>query len=178
MDIRYSGRETKIIEGCLQNDRKAQKLLYDRYKDAMYTVAYRLLRNEDEACDAVQEGFIDVFRSLNQFKNQSTPGAWIKTIVLRKCFRRISKQRDYEDLENVPLATDENHRMELTGEVLDMAIARLSPGFRQVFILVEVEGYAHKEVAKMLNISEGTSKSQLSRAKALLQKMLKEYKLN
>jgi RNA polymerase sigma factor (sigma-70 family) len=178
MDPGFTDKQNKLIEGCLQNDRIVQKLLYNQYKDAMYTLAYRLLRDEDEACDAVQEGFIDVFRNLSQYRNESTLGAWIKTIVLRKCLKRRNKKIEFENLDNVYIAVEETDRMELTGEILDQAIAKLSPGFRQIFILIEVEGYGHKEVAEMLNISEGTSKSQLSRAKVHLQEMLKEYKVN
>jgi RNA polymerase sigma factor (sigma-70 family) len=174
MDFRPSLTEVELVAGCLRNDRKCQKALFDRYKDAMYTVAFRILRDKDMACDALQEGFIGVFASLKNFQGRSTLGAWIKTIMVRSALRLIDKKFEnveYEsNLENETIEWDAN----LTGEVLDQAICELHPGYRSVFVLVEVEGYSHKEVAQMLNISEGTSKSQLSRAKKVLQEKLRE----
>ena len=165
--------ERKILKGCLVNDQKSQKMLFDRYKDAMYTIAFRILRDEELACDALQEGFIRVFGSLKNFEGRSTLGAWIKTIMVRSTLRLVDKRFDTIDYEkeyaNELIEWDEN----LTGELLDKAIASLSAGYRSVFILIEVEGYTHKEVGEMLGISVGTSKSQLSRAKKLLQQKLK-----
>ena len=172
MSFKIGIKEKKLLEECLGNDRFAQKRLYDLYKDAMYTLAFRILRDEDLACDALQEGFIDVFMNLEKFEGKSTLGAWIKTIILRKCLRIANKEKRMErmdeNLDDDIYEWDDN----LTGEDLDKAINSLSPGYRKVFILAEVEGYSHKEIAKMLNISEVTSKSQLSRAKQHLQKML------
>lgn len=109
-----------------------------------------------------------VFTKLEKFRFESTLGAWIKTIIVRTSTRILDKEiRKPEPEENIVdevITWDDS----LTGEVLDMAIANLSPGYRAVFLLIEVEGYSHKEVAKMLNISIGTSKSQLSRAKVFL----------
>lgn len=174
MDFRAPLTEVEIVEGCLKNDRKSQIALFERYKDAMYTIAYRILRDEDLACDAIQEGFIRVYGSLKNYEGKSTLGAWIKTIMVRSTLRLIEKRFetiDYETgLKNETIEWDEN----LTGELLDKAIAELHPGYRSVFVLIEVEGYLHKEVAEMLGISEGTSKSQLSRAKRILQEKLRE----
>ncbi len=176
MKFQINKTESDLIEKCLGNDRLAQKRLYDKYKDAMYTLAYRMLRDEDLACDALQDAFIEVFNNLIKFEARSTLGAWIKTIVVRKCFRRAQKEKRFEPIderydEEVYLWDDE-----LTGNDLDKAINELSQGYRSVFVLVEIEGYSHKEVAKMLEISEGTSKSQLSRAKKLLQEKLQHLK--
>ena len=165
--------EQEIVTGCLKNDRTSQKKLFDRYKDSMYTLIFRIVRDEDKSCDALQEGFIQVFAGLNRFRWESTLGAWIKTIMVRSALREVKEKMYFEDygLEagNKTIEWDEN----LTGEMLDRAIAALSPGYRSVFILVEVEGYTHKEVADIMNISVGTSKSQLSRAKQVLQERLK-----
>jgi RNA polymerase sigma-70 factor (ECF subfamily) len=173
MDFRHSLLEKEIVAGCINNDRRSQKELFDRYKDAMYTVAFRILRDEDMASDALQEGFIRVFGSLKNFEGRSTLGAWIKTIMVRSTLRLLDQRFEttgYEDeFADATIEWDEN----LTGEILDLAITELSPGYRSVFLLIEVEGYSHKEVAEMLGISEGTSKSQLSRAKKLLQDKLR-----
>lgn len=166
--------EQELVEGCLNNDRLFQKMLFDKYKNGMYTVVYRILRNEALSCDALQEGFILVFQNLKSYRFESTLGGWIKTIMVRSALKIVRKEIPLNELDNsalnIPITWDEN----LTGEVLDKAIAKLSPGYRTVFLLIEVEGYSHKEVAEMLNISDGTSKSQLSRAKSLLQNYLKE----
>jgi len=164
--------EQEIVKGCLRNDRYSQKKLFDRYKDAMYTLIFRIVRDEAKSCDALQEGFIQVFSGLDSFRWKSTLGAWIKTIMIRRALRVVENKIQFEEYSkaaNEIVEWDEN----LTGEMLDKAIAFLSPGYRSVFILVEVEGYSHKEVAAMLNISEGTSKSQLSRAKKILQEQLR-----
>ena len=163
-----------IVEGCLNNDRHAQKRLFDMYKDAMYTVVYRILRNETLAVDALQEGFIHVFSGIRNFRFEATLGSWIKTIMVRSALKILRNEPLFDTNEpeanQVAIEWDTN----LTGEMLDKAIACLSKGYRTVFLLIEVEGYSHVEVAEMLGISPGTSKSQLSRAKVILQQTLKE----
>ncbi|MCF8370460.1 MAG: RNA polymerase sigma factor [Bacteroidales bacterium] len=164
--------ELLLVEACLRSDRKAQKALYEKYKDAMYTLAYRVLGNFDDACDALQEGFIQVFRSLENFEGRSSLGAWIRTIVVRAAYKKLKPEIAFEEIElseNSGLyCWDDN----LTSEELERAILNLSPGYRLVFTLVEVEGYKHNEVAEMLGISPGTSKSQLFYAKKKLQEEL------
>ena len=167
--------EIELVDGCLKGDRVSQRALYDRYKDAMYTILFRMVDTEEEAADCLQDAFIEVFKSLKNFQAKSSLGAWIKTIVVRN---GIHKQRHriifdeltskHEDQQLEPW--DEN----LNGTYLEKGIMSLSPGYRSVFLLVEVEGYTHKETAAMLSISEGTSKSQLARAKKILQGKLKE----
>lgn len=156
-------------------DRGAQRELFLKYKDAMYTVLCRMLNNEDEATDALQETFISVFNGLSSFKFQSTLGAWIKTIAVRTGVAHLRKRSKLE-LVSVEDVTQESITWpeEMNGESLEKAISQLSDGYRSVFLLIEVEGYSHKEVAGMLGISEGTSKSQLYHAKKNLKRMLKE----
>lgn len=174
MVFKNSFSEKEIVEECLKNNRTYQKILYEKYKNGMYTVVYRILRNEDLSCDALQEGFIQVFLNLKSYGFKASLGSWIKTIMIRSALKVLRKEMQFEELGNkemnIPITWDEN----LTGETLDRAISKLSPGYRFVFLMIEVEGYSHKEVAEMLNISVGTSKSQLSRAKTALQSHLKE----
>jgi len=167
--------ELELVTGCLRGERLSQRALYDRYKDAMYTILYRMLDTEEDAADSLQDAFIEIFKSLKNFKKRSSLGAWIKTIVIRKgihkqkhriVFDELTSKHEYQQLES----WDEN----LNGEYLEKGIMSLSPGYRSVFLLIEVEGYSHKEAAEMLNISVGTSKSQLARGKKILQKKLKE----
>jgi RNA polymerase sigma-70 factor (ECF subfamily) len=168
--------ELELLRGCLRRERAAQHALYHKYKDAMYTLLYRMLDDEDDAADALQEAFIEVFKSLPGYLGKSSLGAWIKTIVIRCGLARQRKTMGHQPLDDLgddaPLAPwDEN----LTGEYLDRAIRQLPEGYRNVFLLVEVEGFSHREVSETLRIAEGTSKSQLHQAKRLLQRLLREF---
>jgi RNA polymerase sigma-70 factor (ECF subfamily) len=172
----FKERETEIelVEGCIRNDRKAQKKLYYKYCNAMYTIALRILKNEDDADDALQEAFIQVFKDINTFRRESTIGAWIKTIVIRSALRKLKKNVFIEEINDNTLNIPDQQSCALTGEYIEKTILSLPPGYRTVFLLIEVEGYSHKEVAEMLKISEGTSKSQLFYAKRHLRALLKE----
>lgn len=165
--------EQLLVEKCLKQDRLAQKRLYEKYKDAMYTLCYRITNDFELANDALQEGFIGVFKGLHHFRGTSTLGAWIKTIVVRTAIRKAKKQPFMESIDQAQLPEMIDWGTSLDAEYLEKAIQSLPPGYRSVFVLIEVEGYAHKEVAEMLGISVGTSKSQLFYAKRLLQKKLK-----
>jgi len=168
------GNETELVAACRQNERKAQKELYYRYCNAMYTTVYRILNDADEANDALQEAFLQVFRDLGKFRGESTLGAWIKTIVVRTAVRRIKKEDWQVGLDDAAgLSCEASHLV--NGEYLEKVILSLPAGYRTVFLLTEVEGYTHQEVAGMLGISEGTSKSQLFHARRLLQRTLEKY---
>jgi len=165
--------EADLVKGCIENNRAIQRILYNKYKDAMYTICFRMLGNYDDACDALQEGFIDVYNSIKNFRAESTLGAWIKTIIVRKCLKKLKKQIYFDDIDEAEKKEAISWDDELTGEILEKAILSLSPGYRNIFLMIEVEGYTHKETANILNISEGTSKSQLFHAKKLLQQKLR-----
>jgi RNA polymerase sigma-70 factor (ECF subfamily) len=162
-----------LIVRCRKGDRAAQKQLFDTYKKAMFTKAYRIVNDPDHAHDVLQEAFLEVFKDIGQFRGSSTIGAWIKTIVIRKALYKQKIELRYESISEA--AHDEPVEWEdtLTGEQLHKAIQALPDGYRAVFTLIEIEGYSHQEVSTLLAISEGTSKSQLYHAKKLLQKMLK-----
>lgn len=168
-----SADEAHLVAACRAHDRQAQHQLYLRYKTAMFSAALRILGSRDLAQDALQEGFIDVFQSLASFRQQSTLGTWVKTIVVRRALRTLRREQrmDVYDPDHHPEPLVAWHDG-LTGEALDKAIGELPAGYRAVFCLVEVEGYAHREVAELLGISEGTSKSQLFQAKRVLQRKL------
>lgn len=165
--------EQRLVTLCLDQDRLAQKALYDRYKDAMYTLCIRVLSKDELAQDALQEAFVAIFSSLDRFRGESTLGAWIKTIVVRTAYRKLKKEKNNtEELEPDREGELIDWGDYLEAEYLEKAIASLPAGYRSVFVLIEVEGYAHKEVADMLGISVGTSKSQLYHAKRYLQRIL------
>ncbi|MFD2522370.1 RNA polymerase sigma factor [Emticicia soli] len=165
--------EAELIKACLENNRFAQRTLYDRYKRAMYTLAYRLTSDFDEANDVLQDAFLDVFRKLENYRGEATLGAWIRAIVVRKAYRKLEKPKMWQLIEEIPEETSVDWGDAINAEYLEKAIQALPEGFRTVFILIEVEGYTHKEVAEILSISEGTSKSQLFYAKKRLREMLK-----
>jgi RNA polymerase sigma-70 factor (ECF subfamily) len=163
--------ENELIDACIQNNRFAQRTLYDRYKRAMYTLAYRLTGDFDEANDVLQDAFLDVFKNLGSFRKDASLGAWIKTIVARKAYKQFRKVSFIDYSEN--LIETETWDETLNSEYLEKAILSLPEGFRTVFVMIEIEGFTHKEVAELLSISEGTSKSQLFHAKKRLRKILK-----
>lgn len=174
MPYTISMTEAELIQACLKNNRLAQKKLYERYNQAMYTLAYRITGDFDTANDVLQEAFLKVFQSLSKFRRESTLGAWIKTIVVRTALSKLRKKVFMEPLENhhSDNMIDWGHHMDI--EYLEKAILQLPEGYRAVFTLIEIEGYSHKEVAKLLGISVGTSKSQLFFAKKRLRTTIKE----
>lgn len=166
--------EKVLVEKCRQNDRGAQRELFNRYKNAMYTLAFRMLNNEDEAHDALQDAFISVFGNIRRFRGESSLGAWIKTIQIRAALSIIRKRMQFETLNEQWEDKRQSLNGWIDGEMLDQSIRSLPAGCRSVFVLVEIEGYSHRETAALLNVSEGTSKSQLSYAKKLLRGKLNE----
>lgn len=165
--------ERQLIEACKLNDRNAQRLLYERYKNAMFTLAYRVTGNFETAAEVLQDAFLQVFRHLDDFQQRSTVGAWIKTIVVRTAISSTRRKKiDFDPIEAVkePSTLDWGTNFDI--EYLEKAIQSLPEGYRTVFILAEVEGFSHLEIADMLQISEGTSKSQLFHAKKRLRAYL------
>jgi RNA polymerase sigma-70 factor (ECF subfamily) len=165
--------EAELVRACLAGERQAQRRLYERYCDAMYTLCCRILGDRELAGDALQEAFVAVFRGLAAFRQHSTLGAWIRTIVVRTAYRHLRRQLPSEPLEAARHAEAPDWGSgSLDLALLEEAILSLPAGYRSVFVLIEIEGYAHKEVAEMLGVSVGTSKSQLYHAKKHLQAKL------
>ena len=137
----------------------------------MLNLSIRMMKSQDEAEDAVQEAFIDAFKNMAKFKGKSTFGAWLKRIVINKCVyhMNVKKRLKWDQLNGMDVeAPPPDAQLELSPEVLNKAIAELPAGSRVVFTMKSIEGYQHAEIAKMLNISLSTSKSQYVRAKELL----------
>jgi RNA polymerase sigma factor (sigma-70 family) len=175
----YSDKE--LIEHCLENDPKAQELLYKRYSRRMYGVCLRFARNTLEADDILQEGFIKVFSFLKDFRNDGSLEGWIRRTIVNTAINYYnSKQNEWKEttIEKAELyqsmAEDTLDKIS-TNDLLNL-IHQLPEGYRLVFNLYIIEGYNHQEIAEMLNISESTSKSQLSRARMALQQRLTQRK--
>lgn len=167
--------DRELATACIRKNRTAQQQLFERYKDALYTLLCRMLADDDEATDALQETFIKAFKGIASYQAKSSLWTWLRTIAVRTALNRQKRKKYHMPIEEADLGDysirwDDN----LTGEYLEKAINRLAAGYRNVFVLIEIEGYTHKEVGKMLGISTGTSKSQLYHAKRQLQKQLKE----
>jgi RNA polymerase sigma factor (sigma-70 family) len=166
--------ERDLVKGCTRNDRIAQRELYNKYCNAMFSTAYRILNDYENAQDALQDAFIQVFRDIRQFRGSSTLGAWIKTIVVRTALHTLQKEKrlGWALIENSPEEVVIQIPDFMSSEYLEKAILSLPDGCRTIFLLLEVEGYTHAEAAKMLNINIGTSKSQLFHARFLLKQRL------
>lgn len=156
-----------------------QEMLYNRYAPVMYGVSLRYTDSTAEAQDILQEGFIKVFRHLGKFRQEGSFEGWIRRIMVNTAIEHFRKKKP-----SAPVSEKEAYNIEETdASALDQLaekdiielIARLPPGYRTVFNLFVIEGFNHKEIAAMLQITEGTSKSQLARAKAALQKMVAVY---
>lgn len=167
----------KIIKGCQQNKMKYQKMLYDKFADLMFGICLRYAKTKEEAEDIFQEGFIKVFKHIGNYSFTGSFEGWIRKIFLNTAisnFRTNSKNyfhAEYESTENhLPPVTYEE--LKYTEEELLSVINELPEGYRLVFNLYAVEGFKHKEIAKMLGIGENASKTQLFRARQLLQARL------
>lgn len=169
--------DDELIQGCIKGDRDAQKLLYDKYAKQMYTVCLRYTKEQQEAEDVLQEAFIKVFNKIKDFRGESKLVYWIKRVIVNTA---LNAQRS--KLYLYPMV-DVNELHESPGSVLPVSdytmnelltmINDLPSGCKVIFNLYAIEGYKHHEIAKMLEISEGTSKSQYARAKHLLKEKMK-----
>ena len=167
-----------IVEACKRGDRKAQFELYKLYSRAMYNICVRMLGSAENAEDALQNSFVDVFTKLDTFRFESTIGAWIKRITINNCINALKKRRlefsELTDNAQMPMEADPSVSDGfLNVPAIQKAIQHLPDGYRTVFNLYALEGYDHEEIGQILSITEATSKSQYSRAKARLREVLK-----
>lgn len=164
--------EEKLIKGCQKGKREYQQALYDKYCDGMYLVALRYSKMQQEAEDIIQEAFIKVFKNIKNFRKDSSLAYWIKRIVVNTALNHqrsklyLYPMVDVNDLDN--WSEKESVISSLGYDELLGLIQELPTGCQVIFNLFAIEGYKHHEIAKKLQISEGTSKSQYSRAKTLL----------
>ena len=167
----------KIIKGCQQNKIKYQKMLYDRFADLMFGICLRYTKTKEEAEDVFQDGFIKVFKHIKKYSFTGSFEGWIRKIFLNTAisnFRQNAKNYFHVEFEtteiNLPYKTYQE--IQYTEAELIAIINELPEGYRIVFNLHAIEGFKHKEIAEMLGIDENTSKTQLFRARRLLQERL------
>lgn len=174
MDASQTHRD--LIERCREGRRDAQFELYRLYSRAMYNTALRMVRNPHDAEDILQSVFVEVFTKLDSFRYESSIGAWIKRITVNKCINFMKSRRmelteltaNHDKMEQ----PEREPEMPFTVEKINKAIENLPDGYRVVFSLYAIEGYDHEEIGQILGVTEATSKSQYSRAKAKLREML------
>lgn len=171
----------KIISGCLAGDRRDQELLYRRHAAKLYAVCLQYSGNDDEARDILQEGFIKIFENLAHYKHEGSFEGWMRRITVNTALEKFRSRHNLyrvDDIDQITESDAEPYNDDYSGlEANDLLgiIRELPPKYRVVFNLYAIEGYSHKEISKMVNISEGTSKSNLSRARVILQRRVGSY---
>lgn len=174
--------DEQIIRGCCKKDKKAQKMLYNKYASTMLGICMRYAQNRSEAEDILQEGFVKIFLNINQYLGKGSFEGWMRQIMVNTAltnYRNNLKHYYHNDVTEIAesrIDDDVSYDGEFTQEELLKIINDLPEGYRVVFNLYAVEGYKHKEIAEMLSIDESTSKSQFSRGKKLIQQKLEELK--
>lgn len=171
----------KIIKGCLDGNRREQELLYRRHAAKLYAVCLQYSGNDEEARDILQEGFIKIFENLVHYKHEGSFEGWMRRITVNTALEKFRSRHNLyrvDDIDQIPEPDAEPDNQDYAGlEANDLLgiIRELPPKYRMVFNLYAIEGYSHKEISKMANISEGTSKSNLSRARVILQRRVGSY---
>ncbi|RIJ41665.1 RNA polymerase sigma factor [Pontibacter oryzae] len=171
--------EAELIAGCQQADAKAQKLLYERFAAQMYGVCLRYLKNEMDAEEALLNGFMKIYQYINRFEAKGSFEGWVRRIMVNEALAFLRKKEPlYMGIEenHIQVAGNTSADQDLAEGELMALLHTLPAGYRAVFNLYAIEGYSHKEIADMLGITEGTSKSQLSKARGMLQRRLEGHK--
>lgn len=170
--------DEEIIKGCIANDMNAQKHLYERFARKMMGICLRYAENTEEAQDLVQDGFIKVFQKINSFKGDGSLEGWTRKVMVNTALDSLRKKK--KEKQRIEIDNEDDSWTGIEDGIIDAISAKdllkiiqnLPRGYRTVFNLFAIEGYSHKEIGEMLHITESTSKSQYSRAKVQLQKML------
>jgi RNA polymerase sigma factor (sigma-70 family) len=169
--------DDELVHGCITGDAIAQKALYQRFSRKMMSICMRYAKDRDQAQDMLQDGFVKVFQKMDHYRGDGALGGWIARTMVNTALDHIRRNKMYDHSLDLSEAEHLHHGDEtiLTGMSADelmLLIQALPTGYRTVFNLFVIEGYAHKEIADMLHISENTSKSQFMKARAYLRKLL------
>jgi RNA polymerase sigma-70 factor (ECF subfamily) len=175
--------EEDIIKGCLENDQKSQERFYKKFASKMFGVCLRYAKDQSEAEDILQEGFIKVFFNLSTFRNEGSLEGWVRRTIVNTAINYYKKNLKYSNSSSIEQAriiqnNEEGILDKLSAHELQKLVQELPTGYRLIFNLNVIEGFTHKEIGEMLGISENTSKSQLSRARNALQKRIMELYRN
>ncbi|RYD95521.1 MAG: sigma-70 family RNA polymerase sigma factor [Sphingobacteriales bacterium] len=171
--------EEDLLQGCLRNNASAQKELYLRFSSKMLGVCYRYAHNREDAEDMLQEGFIKVFSQIRSFESRGSLEGWIRRIMVHTCINILKKNKKFNESVDLIHATSLQVREDAIPSIMQakevVECIRLLPiGYRTVLNLFALEGFSHREISDMLDIEESTSRSQYTRAKAMLEDILKK----
>lgn len=170
--------ESELIQRCLNNEVLAQNELYRRFAGKMMGVCLRYAKNRDDAKDILQDGFVRVYINLKSFKGDGSFEGWIKRIMINTAIKHYHKNLKFSNNIDIEAAYDVGFDNNVLGKMavseLMQLVQTLPDGYRTIFNLYIIEGYQHNEIAEMLGISEGTSKSQLARARNFLIKLIQQ----
>ncbi len=171
--------EKELIKACKKGNRQAQELLYRRYSPKLYGVCLRYASDREEAKDFLQEGFIKIYKNLYKYKPTGSFSAWLYRLMINVALENIRRNQKRKNVTSLDILIHDPEIQETIfsnfgAKSIIQMVQKLPKGYRIVFNLYVIEGYSHKEIAEMLDITESTSKSQLSRAKATLRKLLEK----
>jgi RNA polymerase sigma-70 factor (ECF subfamily) len=173
--------EERTIQGCINEEKSAQQYLYETYSPKMYYVCLRYARHASEAQDMLQDGFIKVFDNIGSFKSNGSFEGWIRRIVVNTALnycRKSSFKQEQIGIEDYQDTVVKSKAVSNLGEKELLAlIQKLPDGYRMVFNLYVIEGYSHKEIGEMLNVTESTSRSQLAKSRKWMQNELEKLKI-
>ncbi len=187
MDLSNRRSVGKLIKACVNGERKSQQILYQSFYGKMLGICTRYANDINEAKDILQDGFIKVFIKLNTFENKGSLEGWVRRIVINNAIDHVRKKKDFlvnfDDeetiFENVKNGYYDEFEPEkysdLKAEKIIKLVQKLSPAYRIVFNMFVIENYSHKEISEKLNISVGSSKSNLAKAKLKLKELIKKY---
>jgi RNA polymerase sigma factor (sigma-70 family) len=174
----HTPSESDLIQGCIDGNRQMQEILYRKFSPKMYGVCLRYSGNAEDANDLLQEGFIKIFKSLLKFRGDGSFEGWMRRIFVNTSIEHFRKKIKLYNVTEVQENTIEDVELNVLDSMAEKDIIflvnELAPGYKAVFNMHVIEGYSHKEIADILGITEGTSKSQLARAKGVLKKSLEK----
>lgn len=169
--------EEALLQGCLKNSGSAQKALYDLYSGKMFAVCYRYAHNREDAEDMLQEGFIKVFSQIHRFESRGSLEGWVRRIMIHTCINVLKKNKRFNESVDLIHANALQGREDAVPSIVQAkevveCIRMLPMGYRTVLNLYAIEGFSHREIAGMLDVEESTSRSQYTRARAMLEDIL------
>ncbi len=169
--------EEQMLAGTIKNNAAAQEALYDRYSPRMLAVCYRFAKSREDAEDMLQEGFIKIFTQLHQYRNEGALEGWIRRIIVHTCINVLKKNKKFSETVDLIHAHSFHTNEDMVPSIMQAkqvveCIRMLPMGYKTVLNLYAIEGYSHKEIGFMLDIEESTSRSQYTRARAMLEEIL------
>jgi len=174
--------EEQMLAGSIKNNASAQEAFYNKFSPKMLGVCYRFAKNREDAEDMLQEGFIKIFTQLHQYRNEGALEGWIRRIIVHTCINILKKNKKFAETVDIIHANSIHVKEDMIPSIMQAkqvveCIRMLPVGYKTVLNLYAIEGYSHKEIAGMLDIEESTSRSQYTRAKAMLEEILIKKKI-